>query len=173
MSVIVNPRPVSFSQKHAPNFLGQWLEIARLPYHFDSFSGSNVVLEFTGIVHDVVSLTVTRRVYGLTLTTRYKALVLNHGVNTKFYLTFGEVRNWWILRTDCMTYAMCGSPNRKRLSIYSRTPTLDRELYRHLLRQAKGMGYDTDSILLTTQRQTFFPSGEPSPIPEIVLADEE
>jgi lipocalin len=173
MNVTPNPIPVSFFEK--PNFLGPWFEIARLPFEFDSFVGSNVVIEFTRHAHDVVEITMARRVYGLTLVTRNKALVLNHKVNTKFFLTFGDVRNWWILRTDCTTYAMCGSPNRKRLTIYSREPTMDRGLYRLLLKRAKAMGYDTKSMLLTSHRPTFFPSGDfpTTPIPEHVLDDEE
>jgi lipocalin len=174
MSVTPNPVPVSFC-KDGPNFLGPWFEIARLPFEFDSFSGSNVIVEFTALVYDVVTITMVRRVYGLSLVTRHKALVLNHRVNTKFFLTTGDVRNFWILRTDCTTYAMCGSPNRKRLSIYSREPTMDRDLYRLLLKWAKGMGYDTKSMVVTSHRPTFFPSGEfpTSPIPEHVLDDEE
>lgn len=124
----------------------------------------------------------TQQVHGITVHSSYKALILNHGVNTKLFFTSGAVRNWWILRTDCVAYAMVGSPNRKRLAIYAREPTLVADLYRHLVRQAKGMGYDTSRLLLTSQRQAFFPSGllpgapvpeylpsSPSPVPEHVL----
>jgi lipocalin len=170
MSVIPNPRPVSFSAKHHPNFLGKWYELARLPLDLPNLSGTDVVLNVTEPKFDVVKIDMTRRVYGLTLRSVYRALILNHKVNTKMYLTSGLVRNWWILRTDCVKYAMIGSPNRKRLSIYSRSSTMERELYMHLLRCAKGMGYDTHSILLTSHKQTFFPSGSlPGvylPIPE-------
>jgi apolipoprotein D and lipocalin family protein len=135
-------------------YAGRWYEIARLPNRFEKKCADSVTATYTlrsdGKV-DVVNR--CRKANGEYTTAKGKAKIVDKKTNAKLKVTFfwPFYGDYWILDLGPnYEYAVVGAPNRDYLWILSRTPQLDEELYRRLLREMATRGFATDRMIRTS-----------------------
>lgn len=59
--------------------------------------------------------------------------------------------DYWVIKTDYVTYSLVGSPNHKYFWILSRNNVLNKDLLAELLQVAKLNGYNTDQLIYTNE----------------------
>jgi apolipoprotein D and lipocalin family protein len=137
-------------------YAGAWYEIARLPNRFEKDCDRDVTAVYEQLSDGSISVTNScTTAEGRRKLSMGKARVADpRGPNTKLKVTFfwpfrGD---YWILELDPgYRWVMVGEPQRRYLWFLSRTPHMDDETYRMLLKSAAGMGFDVDRLMRTKQ----------------------
>lgn len=145
-------------------YLGRWYEIARLPTPHEKSCVSDVTARY-GVIGKRGPLSVInqcRQASGQMRTAGGVARVVEGKSNARLKVSFApRLLRWlpwvwsdyWILMVDAdYRYALVGTPDRRRLWLLSRTPSLadaDRE---QLIACARDQGYDTAALKPTAHR---------------------
>jgi apolipoprotein D and lipocalin family protein len=80
---------------------------------------------------------------------RAAAKILDPGINAKFRLTFYLVvsRDYWVLdHAQDYRWAIVGDPTGRYIWLFSRQPTLPREVRDSLLARVRALGYDPSKL---------------------------
>lgn len=144
-------------------YSGTWYEIARLPNRFQEKCAGEVVASYatrpdgritvtnrcrTTSGETTVATGLARRVDGQppsVLQVRFAPAFLSF-----LPAVWGDYQII-ALGTD-YDYAVVGTPDRDYLWVLSRTPQMDQTLFRRLLEDAKGQGFDVAKVVETRQR---------------------
>jgi apolipoprotein D and lipocalin family protein len=139
-------------------YLGVWYEIARYPHRFQDGCADSTAT-YTGLpdgrirvenaCRDIREGGAERRATGVAWVAPGDPS--NAKLLVQFFWPFrGE---YWIIELDPdYRYAVVGHPSRDYLWILSRTPRMDEEVYRDLLRRIAAHGYDLTRIRRTEHR---------------------
>lgn len=139
-------------------YLGQWYEIARLPIYFEKDCVSNMMSTYTRKSNGHVKVDnecrhangKTKRVIG-EATTPYDSksqLLITFLPSWLNWISFGKAESKiFIMHTDYQT-ALVGSPDRKYLWIWSRTPQIAPATYQAYIKEANRQGFDTQKMIV-------------------------
>jgi len=140
-------------------FLGVWYEIARFPH---SFERNLVGVTATYSLKKNGNIRVVNQGYKNTLDGKHKkakafAKIPNANepgrLKVYFFWPFGA--DYLILDLDKdYQWALVGSNSPNYLWILSRTPEMDKTLYKAIVDKAKSLGYDTTKLELVPQKTT-------------------
>jgi apolipoprotein D and lipocalin family protein len=146
-------------------YLGRWYEIARLPTPHEKRCVSDVTANY-GVVGKRGPLSVfnqCRLANGRMRAVRGVARLVDGGSNARLEVSFApRLLRWlpwvwsdyWILMVDAdYRYALVGTPDRRRLWLLSRTPSLANEEHERLIACARAQGYDTAALRPTAHRK--------------------
>lgn len=134
-------------------YVGTWYEIASYPQPFQkgcTQTKASYSLRKDGLI-DVVNDCCKD---GTKKVARGRARVVDRETNAKLEVSFfGPFwGDYWIVDLGAdYEYAVVGHPSRDYLWILSRTPTMDDETYRGILRRAREQGYPLDRLVKTDQ----------------------
>ena len=139
-------------------YMGRWYEIGRFPNPYQK-GIVGVIAEYE--LQDDGEILV--RNYGrsgsldaeLTVS-KAKAWVADKSTNAKWFVQFiwPFKADYWIIDLDqSYQYAVVGQPDRQRLWILSRQPTIAEATLNQIYRRLHANGYDTSRIELTPQRR--------------------
>lgn len=138
-------------------YLGNWYEIARFQNRFEK---DLVGVTATYKMRDDGKVAVINQGYKNTLDGKLKKATGKARIpdpkearlEVSFFWIFYS--DYYILQLDTMDYqyALVGSSSDNYLWILSRTPTLDEEIYKRLIAEAKDRGYDTDQFYKVPQK---------------------
>ncbi|MEO5819828.1 MAG: lipocalin family protein [Vicinamibacteraceae bacterium] len=146
-------------------YAGTWYEVARLPNRFQEKCAGEVAALYeprpdgrvavtnrcrtsTGALTDAKGI--ARRVEGQPpskLQVRFAPAFLSF-----LPAVWGDYQI--IALGDAYDHAVVGTPDRAFLWVLSRTPAMDPALYRRLLDEAKGQGFDVAKVVATRQQRT-------------------
>ncbi len=137
-------------------YTGTWYEIARFPQRFQRGCTATTA---TYSLRDDGKIAVENRCRkgtpeGELDRSEGVARVVDAESNAKLEVSFfGPFwGDYWIIDLgDDYEYAVVGHPSRDYLWILSRTPTLDPDVYRGILRRLEQQGYDTGKLVRTVQ----------------------
>ena len=136
-------------------YVGQWYEIGRLPNRFQKKCAGSVTANYTlRSDGDIKVVNRCRKQSGEFTTATGKAKIVDSQTNAKLKVTFfwAFYGKYWILDLGPdYDYAVVGEPGRDYLWILSRTPTMDEDLYQHLVAKARARGFDTSRLIRTVQ----------------------
>lgn len=134
-------------------YLGTWYEIARYEHFFEE-GCSNVTATYT--LKDNGDINVINRCdkgeakISEAVGVAYAIDTSNSKLKVSFFRPF--YGNYWIIMLDeKYHYAVVGDPSREYLWILSRTPVLDSETTRMILKKLPDMGYTADKLIWTPQ----------------------
>jgi apolipoprotein D and lipocalin family protein len=164
LPVMAAPTPLRVVQSvDLARYAGTWYEIARLPNRFQTKCAGEVVAAYaprpdgritvtnrcrTTSGETTVATGIARRVDGQpasVLEVRFAPAFLSF-----LPAVWGDYQI--IALGQDYDHAVVGTPDRAYLWVLSRTPQLDPALYRRLLDQAKGQGFDVAKIVETRQQ---------------------
>lgn len=137
-------------------YLGTWYEIARYPHRFER-GCAEVTATYELLSDQTIKVINQCRLpdEGNRLkTAEGRAKVVDKQSNSKLKVSFfwPFYGDYWILLLDeGYQYAVVGHPSRKYLWILSRSPHMDRSLYRELSRKIAAFGYDPAKLIRTPQ----------------------
>lgn len=133
-------------------YLGTWFEIAAIPQIFEK--GCICTSATYGLGADGTLIVKNRCIKNNKLQiTEGKAFIAdstNAKLNVQFFWPF-KAKYWIIDLAKDYSYAVVGHPDRKSLWILSRRPTLDEQVYDHLVVQAANKGFDVRQLVKTEQ----------------------
>lgn len=136
-------------------YVGQWYEIGRLPNRFQKKCAGSVTANYTlRSDGDIKVVNRCRKQSGEFTTATGKAKIVDSQTNAKLKVTFfwPFYGKYWILDLGPnYDYAVVGEPGRDYLWILSRTPTMDEDLYQHLVAKARARGFDTSRMIRTVE----------------------
>jgi len=135
-------------------YTGVWHQIALIPNFFQKNCTINTTATYTLMKNGQVEvINACSKENGKRKSIRGSAKVVDPLSQAKLgvrFFWFQPRAPYWIIELDSeYTYAVVGTPNRKYLWILSRTPSMDKKTYVHLLDRARAQGFDTHSIKLT------------------------
>ena len=129
-------------------YMGTWHEIAKYPNRFQKGcvgSSAEYRLAPDGKSVEVVNRCTGEGPDGKARSARGKARVVDPATNAKLSVTFfwPFSGDYWILALGPeYEYAVVGTPDREYLWFLARTPTVSRDLYDLLMREAERQGFD-------------------------------
>ena len=137
-------------------YLGKWYEIASIPQSFQK--GCNCTIaeySLSSEGHIIVINTCNRdSVTGRTTKSEGKAFIDeglgNAKLKVQFFWPF-RGKYWIIELAEDYSYAVVGHPNREYLWILSRTPKMDENTYKMLLKRIKQKQFDITKLQVTKQ----------------------
>lgn len=139
-------------------YMGAWYEIGRYPNSFqkDCFATRvEYTLQPDGTVR-VLNRCRKGSVEGKEKSIEGKAWsvdkITNAKLKVRFFWPFSG--DYWVIQLDKdYQYAVVGHPERTYLWILSRTPSLDENIYKAIVRKLVEQGYDPDKVMLTPQKK--------------------
>jgi len=145
-------------------YCGTWYEIARFPNWFQRKCYCCTSAEYTLLADGKIKV-VNRCLQAdssLSVAEGIAKKEDSKGSNAKLKVRFAPSWLSWIpfvwgtywiidLAPD-YSYAVVGEPSRKYLWILSRTKNIEYSEYEEIIGRLKGMGYDTDKLILTDQK---------------------
>lgn len=151
------PPPRTAQSVDLDRYLGRWYEIASYPSWFQSGCVATTATYTPrddgriGVVNECRDGALdgkARRIEGIAWVAGGDAS--NSRLFVRFFWPFRG--SYWILAVDSdYRWALVGHPARDYLWILSRTPAMEEDLYRELLRRAEGQGYDVSRLRRTLQ----------------------
>lgn len=164
--VAVRPSPASGKENHVPlttvssvdlhRYTGTWYEIASFPAWFQKgCTGSTATYSLLpdGRI-EVVNKCFKKSLDGPQKTSTGKAEVVDSVTNAKLEVCFfwPFKGDYWIIDLDPdYRWAVVGVPSRKYLWILSRTPALEKTVYKGILHRIADKGYDLTRLNQTPQ----------------------
>ena len=156
VSACATPRnpPHTVSQVNLPRYMGTWYEIASFPNAFQG--GCQCTTAHYQLKDNQVSILnqcYKGQDYHLS-SAKGTAWVVPHSHNSKLRVQFfwPFKGDYWILYlSKHYQQVIVGSPNRQYLWILSRTRTISRQRYQHLVHIAKQKGFATNQLRRTYQ----------------------
>lgn len=146
-------------------YLGRWYEIARLPTPHEKGCVSDVTASY-GVIGKRGPLSVLnqcRQANGQMRAAGGVARLVDGESNARLKVSFApRLLRWlpwvwsdyWILMVDTdYRYALVGTPDRRRLWLLSRTPSLADADHEQLIACARAQGYDTAALKPTAHRK--------------------
>ena len=135
-------------------YVGQWYEIARLPFRFEKSCASDVTARYTLRPDRKIDvLNACKQADGKVKESKGTAkLADNKGPNSKLKVTFfwPFAGDYWILDLDPQyQWSLVGTPDRKYLWILSRSANLEAGIYDQLREKAKSLGFNTAQLIRT------------------------
>jgi apolipoprotein D and lipocalin family protein len=137
-------------------YLGEWHEIASYPAWFQKNCvavTARYSLRDDGLI-EVVNSCRKGSLDGKLKQTTGRAKIVDSDTNAKLKVSFfGPFwGKYWIIDLDPdYQWAVVGEPKRKYLWILSRTPSMDDDVYQHILARLPDKGYDPDGLNRTIQ----------------------
>ncbi len=147
-----SPLPVSPVQSvDLARYMGVWYEIARLDHFFQEGcrgSTAKYTLLPSGEV-EVINRCVSEK-DNSQREAKGRAWSVDPSGNSRLKVSF-----FWPFRTDYWIidlgrdyeYAVVGSPNRKYLWVLARKPSMEKDVYKHILALAAQQGFDTGKLV--------------------------
>ncbi|MBV9958573.1 MAG: lipocalin family protein [Acidobacteria bacterium] len=143
-------------------YMGRWYEIARFPNRFQKSCAGEVTATYT-LRNDgkVTVLNQCRAASGQLKSAAGKAKVADPSTNAKLRVTFVKSLFFWPFGGDYWIidlgpdyeYAVVGEPGRDYLWVLCRTPHMDENLYRQIVRRISAQGYQVERLVRTRQEQ--------------------
>ncbi len=155
--------PQTASPVDLARYLGRWYEIARLPTHAEKRCACDVIATYAAnpdgpgfiVVNECRESSGRRRVR------RGLARRVDAQDSARLEVSFAPPSlrwlpaawaDYWILQvSDDYSFALVGTPDRRRLWLLSRSPDLADVVKQALLERARGEGYDTAALVWTPQ----------------------
>jgi apolipoprotein D and lipocalin family protein len=144
-------------------YTGKWYEIARLPNRFQNKCEGDVTATYSPLGNGQLKvLNECLQKNGQTTRAEGKARPASKtGPNSKLEVRFAPAwlgwlpqvwGDYWIIDLEPeYSYSVVGSPDRKYLWILSRSPQMDDEVYRRIVKRAGELGFDTSRMIRTRQ----------------------
>ena len=136
-------------------YVGRWYEISRLPNTFQKKCADTVTANYTmGANGKIEVINRCRKASGEYATAKGKAKIVDKKTNAKLKVTFfwPFYGDYWILDLGPnYEYAVVGEPGRKYLWVLSRSSRMDEALYQQLLQKMAAQGFNTESMIRTSQ----------------------
>jgi len=136
-------------------YLGRWYEIARYPTRFEKDCASDVTATYTALSGGKIEvLNECRKADGQVKRSKGTARVVDKNTNAKLKVTFfwPFSGDYWIIDlAPDYSYAVVGEPDRKYLSILSRSSQLTESVYGEIVTRIRKLGYDPSLLIKTTQ----------------------
>lgn len=148
----------SFHRVDLARYAGKWYEIARIPYWYERdcyastaeytlTDGRKPKIKVVNACHKGSLDGPVKEVHGT-------ARVADPETNARLKVRFGLFASgdYWIVElAPDYRYAVVGTPDRSKLWILSRTPTMDEDLFDRLVARAEEEGFDTTRLIRTPQ----------------------
>ncbi len=137
-------------------YTGTWYDIASFPQRFQrgcTGSTATYTLRKDGSIR-VVNKCRKGSLQGRKAVARGLARVVDKNTNAKLKVSFFRPfwGDYWIIELDeNYEYAVVGHPSRDYLWILSRSPTMDKSVYSHIVERIRLHGYDTRRLRKTLQ----------------------
>jgi apolipoprotein D and lipocalin family protein len=136
-------------------YAGRWYEISRLPNGFQKKCADSVTANYAMRANGTIEvINRCRKASGEQATAKGKAKIVDKKTNAKLKVTFfwPFYGDYWILDLGPnYEYAVVGEPSRKYLWVLSRSPRMDEALYQQLLQKMAAKGFNTASMIRTSQ----------------------
>lgn len=136
-------------------YVGKWYEIARYPNRFQKKCAGNVTANYKIKENgNIEVVNACQKESGEMMTATGKAKIVDKTTNAKlkvsfFWIFYGA---YWIIDLDPdYKYAVVSEPGRNYLWILSRTPQIDDETYKKIVKGIEEKGLDTSKIVKTKQ----------------------
>ena len=144
----------SVSAVDIKRYLGDWHEIARYPHRFEK-GCEEVAAHYSSladgrikVVNECYKGGAARRKASIEGTARIVDDKSNAKLKVSFFWPFEG--DYWILDVGPdYEYAVVGEPRRKHLWILSRSPEMDEDVYRRLLKTIESKGYDPRRLIVS------------------------
>ncbi|WP_263769550.1 lipocalin family protein [Propionivibrio soli] len=145
-------------------YLGRWYEIARLPNSYEKRCASDVTSDYAVVpgqgARPVIAVTERcRYADGRIHAARGIALLVAGSGNAHLKVSFAPRLVRWLpafrhdylmlLVDDAYRYALVGTPDRRRLWLLSRSPSLESGARQRMIDYARGQGYDVEALVDT------------------------
>ncbi len=139
-------------------YLGTWYEIANYPQSFQRNCNATTATYSARDDGDIDVLNRCRKgsLDGPEDSAHGRARVVDRTTNAKLEVSFFRPfwGDYWVIELGAgYEYAVVGHPSRDYLWILSRTPTLPADVYDGIVARLKAMGYETERLVRTAQRQ--------------------
>lgn len=133
-------------------YMGRWWQIASIPQPFAQ-GCQRQIAEYTLLDSGVKVVNRCLNLVGQEITQIVGRA--EQVVPAAFIVTFPQVPlppvvNYLVHQSDYMSYALVGSPDRSSLFILSRDARMKKSTYRHLVRQARELGYNIRRLVIDT-----------------------
>lgn len=144
-------------QFHMDRFMGLWNEAARLPLLFENDCVAASVHFMEGKSSERVQITTYcwyKSLNGPMRKFEARGQIYDLTQQAKLTIRFAgpAVFKYWILYVnDDYTYALAGSPDRKRLWLLSRSLSPEPEQIKRLLQEALDRGFDLSKLILSPE----------------------
>ncbi len=146
--------PKTVDQVDLDRFMGQWHTVAAFPSKNQKVCRCDTITFDKEIVDGDTKLTITTRCIrkdsSRTSSRNGTVEPIEGSRNSKLrvFLFWPLSGQFWVLQLDPdYQYALVGSPNYKKLWVFSRTPQLDPAIQKKLLAYAKQQGYSIENVV--------------------------
>ena len=145
--------PAAVRRFDIDQFCGKWYEISTLPWRFGKNRLSTTVT-FTKNARRNFTIEISSQKTGPnggTITFKGNATPHNKmysEMKVKFLWPFSS--NFWVLKVDpeYQWAVVAHPPGKRQMSIYSRSPKMEKKVYEYLVDYARSLGYEVDSMMI-------------------------